>query len=183
MIETNLTAFNVAQLLKEPIGSTRVYDVVALLDSDEAAVAQVEPLLGKVRMLRTNRGILVESTLTGEVIVPCSRCLTSIQVPVTLDVEEEFQPTIDVVRGTYLKFEEEDSALLINDQHILDLEEVLRQALLLALPMQVLCRQDCGGLCPICGRDRNVESCDCDTAEIDARWQDLSVLLSELDTQ
>ncbi len=173
---------NVAQLLKEPIGATRDYDVVAAVkDLVPEEVTDATPLRGHVHLLRTDRGILVEGQLTGSVVVPCSRCLGDVNAPVTVEVEDIFQPTVDVVRGTFIEVEEEDTALLIDEHHILDLNEVLRQNLLLAVPMQPLCRPDCAGLCPTCGENLNQGPCQCESVAIDPRWADLGSLLADVD--
>ena len=81
-------------------------------------------------------------------------------------MSEEFKPTVDVVRGAYVPVDEEDAALLINEHHVLDIGEVVRQAVLLEVPMQVLCRPDCAGLCQTCGQDLNEGSCDCPDEDI-----------------
>jgi uncharacterized protein len=175
------TEFNVAQLLKEPIGGTRAYDVLVPVPHEDAELAQTEPLVGHVAMLRTNRGILVEATLSGTVVVECSRCLKGVTTPITVHLEEEFQPTVDVVKGTFIAVEEDDTALLIDEHHILDIAEVVRQAVLLEIPMQVLCKPDCLGLCPTCGQDLNAGPCGCLPADADPRWADLSALLSDVE--
>ena len=95
------TQFNVAQLLKELIGGTRAYDVVVPVSYEDAELANAKPLVGHLTMLRTNRGILVEGTLDGAVVVECSRCLKGVDTPVTLLLEEEFLPTIDVGQGHF----------------------------------------------------------------------------------
>ena len=174
------TQWNVAQLLKEPIGATRTYAVLATVLQDEADVRQAAPLAGQISMLRTSQGILVEGALDGAVIVECSRCLRPVTLPVSIEMEEEFKPTVDVLRGTYMPVDEEDEALLINEHHILDIAEVLRQAVLLEAPMQVLCRPDCAGFCQTCGQDLNEGTCDCPPADSDPRWDELSALLEDI---
>jgi uncharacterized protein len=174
------TQWNVAQLLKEPIGATRSYDVLATVLQKEADVSQAAPLAGSIAMLRTALGILVEGALDGAVIVECSRCLRPVDVPVSVELVEEFKPTIDVLRGAYLAVDEEDEALLIDVHHVLDIAEVLRQAVLLEVPMQVLCRSDCAGLCPVCGADLNDGPCDCPSADTDPRWEQLAALLEDV---
>ena len=175
------TQFNVAQLLKELIGGTRAYDVVVPVSYEDAELANAKPLVGHLTMLRTNRGILVEGTLDGAVVVECSRCLKGVLTPVTLLLEEEFLPTLDVVKGTFLEVEEDDTAILIDQHHILDIAEVVRQALLLEIPMHLLCKPDCLGLCPTCGQDLNTGPCGCLPADVDARWAELSALLSDVE--
>ena len=174
--------FNVAQLLKEPIGATRSHDLVASVEHLAPELAQADLLEGHVHMLRTNRGILVEGTIQGALVGQCGRCLRDIRLPVQAQIQEEFVPTVDVVRGTRLLTEEEDEALHIDEQHILDLSEVIRQALLLEVPLQLLCRPDCAGLCPLCGQDLNLGHCDCISSDFDPRWQELRALLTDADT-
>jgi uncharacterized protein len=174
------TKWNVAQLLKDPIGATRSYDVLAKVLHDEAEVSQAAPLAGQVNMLRTSQGILVEGALDGVIIAECSRCLRPVTLPVSIEIEEEFKPTVDILRGTYLSVDEEDEALLIDEHHVLDIAEVLRQAVLLEAPMQVLCRPDCAGFCQTCGKDLNEGPCDCPSADSDPRWEQLSALLEDI---
>ena len=173
------TEFNVAQLLKEPIGGRRSYEVEIPVDFEEEELRQSDSVTGTVDLLRTNSGVLVEAALDGAVTVECSRCLTDVRCPVSLDIVEEFHPTVDVVRGTFVAVEEEDAALLINEHHILDIAEVVRQALLLEVPPQVLCRDSCAGLCPTCGKDLNLGPCECPQDTTDPRWDALAALLLE----
>jgi uncharacterized protein len=180
MVEEH-TQWNVAQLLKEPIGATRAYDLLATVLQDEEDVIQAAPLSGRVAMLRTNLGVLVEGVLTVPVTVACTRCLKPVTLDVTVQLEEEFKPTVDVVRGSYVPVDEEDAALLIDEHHVLDIGEVLRQAVLLAVPIQVLCRPDCAGLCQTCGQDLNEGTCDCPDEDSDVRWEQLSALLDDIE--
>ncbi len=177
MRELQTTRISVAQLLQESIGATRDYHIVTPVAHLAPELAQTEPISGHAHLLQTGNSLLLQADFSGQIITQCSRCLADVALPVSPHIEEEFQPTVDIIRGTYIKVEEEDAALLIDEQHILDLGEVLRQALLLELPLQPLCRPDCAGLCPICGQDLNEGPCDCTTNDIDPRWEQLSVLL------
>jgi uncharacterized protein len=84
-------------------------------------------------------------------------------------VEEEFRASGQFASPNRESAEAEDPVLVINEQHQLDLAEVVRQQLLLALPMHPVCRSACSGLCPHCGQDLNEGPCDC-TEETDPRW-------------
>jgi uncharacterized protein len=161
--------FNVSQLLREPTGSTRRYTV------DEGVAVPGEPaqvirFAGSVLLMRTPRGILVWAHLSGNGSGVCVRCLQPAVVPLELTLEEEFFPTIDPVSGFHLPPPEEPDAFRIDEQHHLDITEAVRQAAVLAEPMQVLCRPDCLGLCPGCGADRNLGPCRCPAEPIDERW-------------
>ena len=164
--------FNVAQLLKQPSGTRRVYDIdtseVPPLDDD---LKVITPFRGQVRFTRVGIGILVTGELETTVELECTRCLTAFQTPTWFEIEEEFRPTLDIQSGAKLPQEpDQDAATLIDQRHILDLAEVVRQNLLLSLPPSPVCRSDCQGLCPHCGQNRNEGSCDCDTEIIDPRW-------------
>ena len=173
--------FNVAQLLKQVTGATRQYDITATvirtLDED---VAVVSPLVGHVKFLRTGADILVTGVLETNVQKVCGRCLTTFEAPITIELEEEFHPTIDVTTGTALPpSPDADEANQIDAQHILDLFEVVRQDLLLESDSILYCRPDCLGLCPVCGQDRNTDPCDCKENNIDMRWAGLQALQIE----
>jgi uncharacterized protein len=163
---------NVSQLLKASIGAKRSYQVAETVDS----VGMVE---GEVRLLRTDRSILARGTLSTEVEVTCSRCLSLFRCPVALNIEEEYFPTADVVSGAPLSLSEEAGSFTIDEHHILDLSEAMRQYALLAIPMKPLCREDCAGLCPHCGHNLNLGSCRCPSQAIDPRWFQLTKLVNE----
>lgn len=161
--------FNVSLLMREPIGSRRQYHVdkqFSPIVSEELSVN----VQGPVTLLRTDRGILAtaefHSTAEGE----CARCLRPAQYVMTLEIEEEFLPRLDPVTGGPLPEPTDPGSAMIDTHHILDLTEVARQMWLVETPMQVLCRQDCAGLCAECGADRNAGDCACEQKPIDVRW-------------
>jgi len=148
---------NVSQQLKAPIGSVRNYEVSEVVD-----IAGGSRLVqGEVRLMRTNRGILAKGKLHTEVEITCSRCLGLFSCPMSLDIEEEYFPTTDVVSGAGLPLPEELGCFIIDEHHGLDLTEAICQYILLAVPMKPLCREDCAGLCPMCGHDLNQGPCGC----------------------
>ncbi len=162
--------FNVAQLLKSSVGASREYELDEDVAGIDADLDVVEPLIGKVKLLRTGNGILVTGRAHTVVRMPCRRCLMPTKVPVDLELEEDFHPSIDIITGAELPLQdEEDEACRTDEHHILDLNEVVRQGLWLALPMSALCRPDCRGLCPNCGANLNEGACDCQPEEWDPR--------------
>jgi len=165
---------NVSQQLKESIGSTRDYEVSEVVDiADDGSSNLVQ---GEVNLMRTDRGILVRGELQTEVEITCSRCLSLFNRPLALNIEEEYFPTTDVVSGTSLPLLEEPSCFTIDEHHVLDLTEAIRQYVLLVIPMKPLCCKDCAGLCPHCGRNLNLGPCNCPPQETDPRWSELSKL-------
>jgi uncharacterized protein len=166
--------FNVAQLLREPIGAERV----SAVDADVAVADDMPPahVTGRARIVRTHRGLLVYVDAEGAVRDICGRCLGPAEAPVHVHVEEEYLPTVDIITGMPLPRPTDDATFLIDEHHHVDLTEAVRQALVLAQPMQMLCRPDCAGLCPQCGADLNEGRCVCPPAVIDPRWSALGRL-------
>ncbi|MFC1930004.1 DUF177 domain-containing protein [Chloroflexota bacterium] len=159
---------NVSQLLKAPVGTTREYDMDSTVDiADDGNGCLVQ---GKIKLIRTQRGILVRAALSTGVALTCGRCLSLFRCPLSLDFEEEYVPIVDVVTGTPLPLPKERSTFTIDEHHVLDLTEATRQYSVLVIPMKPLCREECVGLCPSCGHNLNQGPCDCPSPEIDPRW-------------
>ncbi len=132
---------SVAQLLKEPAGSSRKYDIRGIVGEQARSSIQ-----GEVTLVRTGQGILVRGELDVKVRLVCSRCLDVFPDSISLRVEEEFLPTTHVFDGLPLALSEERPSSTIDSNHMLDLGEVIRQYTLLNLPMKPLCRPDCTGI-------------------------------------
>lgn len=172
--------FNVAQLLKAPIGTTRQHDVDDRLPpSEENAIT--EPVAGRVKLVRTLRGVLVEADLTTAARLQCGRCLEDTVGKLFLRIEEEFIPTIDINTGLPVPPQPGDAEgdFRIDDHHQLDISEAVRQYGLLEIPLQPLCREDCAGLCPTCGANLNDGDCACQIEPIDPRLAAFRQFLGE----
>ena len=151
---------NVAQLLREQVGSSRSYDVDEEqhnLDGDEG----VQSLRGQITLLRTDEGILVSGVLEGKATAVCSRCLGLFEFRIKLDIEEEYFSVMDIRTGLLSPGPDDPGAFTIDANHILDTDEAVRQYSLLAIPMKPLCHDDCAGLCPVCGKNLNTGSYSC----------------------
>jgi uncharacterized protein len=144
-------AWNVAALLTEPPGSTRDYLVAGVVIDLGDDLRLADPIEGRVRLSRTNRGLLVHADLETSLDTQCSRCLRDIEVPLQLRVEEEALPSIDLATGLPLDPSIEPDTLRLTDHHELELEQTVREAILLAEPIAPLCQPDCPGLCAVCG--------------------------------
>jgi uncharacterized protein len=143
--------WNVAGLLAEDPGAERAYDVEgAVIDLGED-LRLAAPVAGRVRLDRTNRGILATTDLHAALALECSRCLTDIAMPVEVRFQEEYLPSLDLGTGRPLATDDEPDVLRLSDHHELDLETPVREALQLAEPIAPLCRPDCPGLCIVCG--------------------------------
>lgn len=170
--------YNVSQLLKEHIGATREDVLQEDISELEPSLKPLTDVYGTVHMIRTNDGIFVRADLHTTVELTCSRCLTQFSTPVHFQIDEEFFPTIDIYTGARLpQPDDADEAVLIDRNHTLDLSEIVRQDLTLALPLIPLCRENCKGLCPNCGTNWNESDCDCETDDMDPRFAALKQLL------
>lgn len=148
----NDTRLNVATLLTENVGSTRDLELTLTafpLDDDLVA----SDVLGNLRLTRLQSGILASGKLTGHVELECARCLNLYDQPFSTRLTEQFRQTVDVHGAAgfaphraepEVEDDDDEPGFEINDTHELDLNELVRQNILLALPM----RPDCGERCP-----------------------------------
>jgi uncharacterized protein len=125
----------------------------------------------RVMIDRVTGGFLVGVSLDAKVYGPCARCLHEAVVDIRAE-QQEFVPTAKD------GWEESDLSAFVTDM-VVDTAGVAREALVLALPGQVLCSPSCAGLCPTCGQDLNLGSCECAPARGDERWEKLKDLKLE----
>lgn len=173
---------NVAQLLKADVGTTRDYDVEEEIPRLGENAELVKPVRGRVKMIRTNRGILVRASLDTAARLECSRCLELLVQDLPINFTEEYIPVIDVTTGLPTHIPRESYTYLINEKHELDLDPAIQEYGLLELPMAPLCRAECAGLCPYCGANRNLQPCSCVAPAGDDRFATLRSLLAEEDS-
>lgn len=170
----------VADLLGNP-GSSRRWDKAVAPDELEGlvdALGETATVLGDVvldlDLDAVVEGILVRGDVEVDLEVPCSRCLTPVRLEPTITVAEIYvDPRVDVE-----ELDDEDLGYVVDDdlQH-LDLSPLVRDAVAMELPVRLLCRPDCAGLCPVCGQDRNEADCGHRPEDdVDPRWAKLAQL-------
>jgi DUF177 domain-containing protein len=120
-------------------------------------------------------GVFVEGTIRGRESVTCARCLEPFSRDVSIDVAEAYSE--DVPESDALI---SDMAPLVNRE--IDVDELVSQMLVVDEPIAAVCDPRCAGICPICGGNRNVQSCACRDATIDPRLAGLARLLEERGT-
>jgi uncharacterized protein len=131
-----------------------------------------DPVHGELRLESVVEGVLVTGAVKAPVVLECARCLERFDSILSVEVCELYV-------GPGHNGPVEDDAYFVAGTDI-DLEPMLRDALVLELPLNPLCRADCKGYCPHCGADLNVGACDCKQEELDPRWAELAVLKEEL---
>jgi len=170
--------FNVAQLLREGSGTAREYVVSAMLEGVDADNPDLIPVEGQIVCVRSVRGILVTGAVELDLVQRCRRCMERFGNHLELEIEEEFITTIDLHTGEYVELTDDDEPeLLINEHHILDLEPVLQEYIIVASARSGLCSSDCKGLCPVCGISLNTGACQCEQKAVDPRFAVLAQLL------
>ncbi|NLG50936.1 MAG: DUF177 domain-containing protein [Chloroflexi bacterium] len=170
--------YNVAQLLKEHVGASRHYEIAGELQNVDEYNPGAVPVDGEVTFIRTPRGILAKGIAHLSLVQPCRRCLELTKADVRFDFEEEYIPSIDIETGAALPITDEDEEeLIIDEHHILDLSEVLRQYAVIEASRGALCAVECKGLCPTCGANLNEGPCGCIRENLDPRLAELAKLL------
>lgn len=145
-----------------------------VLDDERVDLAEAPSVSGLIT--RREPKVVVEGQFTAVAQVECDRCLRPVQLPVSSEFRVEY-----VTADVYQVFEsaelaEEDLALSIFDGEAIDVDEIVREQLLLAVPSHAICEDSCKGLCQVCGTDRNLIDCNCSPLEIDPRWTGLKDL-------
>jgi uncharacterized protein len=128
---------------------------------------------------KDGEAVLIQGTLAARVPQHCGRCLEPYAVTVTPEVDARFVPN-PRRRGEEVELGAEDLDTDVYDNGVLDLATLLETETTLLLPMKPLCREDCRGLCPICGTNRNVSTCHCEVATDDPRWAPLKAWAARL---
>ena len=168
--------WNVAGLLGDGTGAARDFAVagVEIDGGDDFQLAG--PIFGRVRVSRTNRGLLVDAAFTTALATECVRCLRPITVPLAFEIQDEALPSLDLKTGKAARLSEEDEeagVIVLTDHHELDLEPAIRDAILLNEPVAPLDRDDCPGLCIVCGLPLDEGDHDHPDDDIDPRLEAL----------
>jgi uncharacterized protein len=155
-----------AAALRHP-GNARPVVASAELDGLSGVAAEItagSPVAVDLLLERVPEGIVVRGSLSAAWSAACSRCIEPVGGEISVHVDELFE--LNPLEGETYKL----------DDDVIDLEPLVRDALLLELPLAPLCSADCEGLCATCGVNRNLTRCECVTTEIDPRWAALRSL-------
>ena len=148
------------------------------IEYSDPKLRQAAPMraTGKMELVTGSLGeIRASGHLAVEMEAECDRCLEAGKYPLDSDFELYYRPVEDGY-GEEHSIDADEAQMGFYEGDGLELNDVLREFVLLTLPMQRLCREDCKGICPKCGQSRNLKQCDCTTAIVDARWSALQSL-------
>lgn len=170
MVELNLERL-------EPGRSTLELDDELVRDDPDYEDGKLRAVVqGELTVDAMDQRIVVHGAFSSTHRVECDRCAKSF----TLETEPEVEVMIlrNPTRGDVPE-DQEDAWVIHQQGGVVDLDESLLEAIVLEEPQKNLCREDCKGLCPRCGIDRNEKECDCVTEELDSRWAALEKLKTE----
>ncbi len=141
-------------------------------------VKQAGPLTaaGTVELVSSSEEIDVAGNLKVEMTGVCDRCLEPISLPVECEFDLAYYPVDDAGDKSEAEIKSSETEVAYYHGNGLELEDVLREQVLLSIPMQKLCREDCLGICPHCGQNRNLATCACRVEAVDDRWSALKNL-------
>ena len=146
------------------------------------------PVSGHAELIRENRGahdVIEDIRLVGsfstEINAPCARCLEPVHNTISEKFDLLYRPLGIDARSEEVSISQAETEIGYYQGEGLLLEDVLKEQILLALPVKQVCRANCKGLCPQCGKNLNVESCDCVTSMTDPRWSALEDIRKKLE--
>ena len=130
---------------------------------------------GKVRL--AGNEVFVNGHVETRAQVECDRCLQPVEIPVNTDFALEYITGSEYESAQAVELTEEEMSVSVFDGEAIDVDEIVKEQIVLAVPTRMLCREDCKGICPECGTDRNTGDCNCVTNDIDPRWAALKKLI------
>jgi uncharacterized protein len=143
---------------------------------------------GQAEVLHEHRGprdivadIRLRGSFSGRFQVPCARCVEPVEIPLKADYDLIFRPVTADSEATERSITAQETEIGYYQGDSLALEDVLREQVLLSLPVRTLCKPDCKGLCPRCGADRNSQACSC--VGDDPRWEALAGLRGRIESE
>ena len=150
-----------------PIGS---------VDLDLANARVVTPIRIEAKAVKAAGVVALAGQLTGIVQIDCDRCLDPVQRPIDIEIDLEFVPDQALGEDAKLELHLDDLKRDELDGSEINLADIAREQILLDLPQQFFCKDNCRGLCEKCGTNLNLKDCDCEDDEIDPRWAALQNL-------
>lgn len=117
--------------------------------------------------------VRIQGRYTVEMTAQCDRCLGRARFPLDAGFDLLYRPTSFIAREEEVEIDEDEAEIGFYDGGGLELEDILREQVLLALPMQRVCSENCKGICPVCGRNRNESACECRVEDSQDRWSAL----------
>ncbi|MCK9376181.1 MAG: DUF177 domain-containing protein [Syntrophobacterales bacterium] len=133
-------------------------------------------ITGRVNLSKHGQDILVRGQLTGHLELACSRCLESFEAPADAEFDLLLAPRSTAAGGEDEELSQEDLDLDYYSGEIIDVESLIKEQIILMIPLKPLCQDDCRGLCPRCGANLNQETCQCRNDNVNSPFAHLAKL-------
>lgn len=183
----NVMEFKVSELEQEPIEFDVALPPGRVDLGEEARQEDSLQTSGRAEVIHEHRGpkdiiadIRLRGNFAGKFRVPCARCVEPVDLPLDGDFDLIFRPQGADAGAAERSITAPETEIGYYQGDSLLLEDVLREQVLLSLPVRTLCKPDCKGLCPRCGQNRNTQECSCEEGQTDPRWEALSGLRSRI---
>jgi uncharacterized protein len=151
------------------------------IEFDKVAQSSVLQVEGVAELVNHSLGeIRLVGNLRVTLDAPCDRCLESVSLPIQSPFDLVYIPASEASDAGEDEIDEAGLEVGYYEGNGLQLNDVLREVVLLALPMQLVCNENCKGICPVCGQNRNQRECACQSAAGDDRWSKLKDLRTEI---
>ena len=146
------------------------------IDFSAEGLEQVSPLdaQGTAELLaHTDGEVRIQCRYSVEMGAPCDRCLGPARFPLDGNLDLFYRPMSFIAKEEEIEIDEGEAEIGFYEGEGIELADILREQILLALPMQRVCREDCQGICPQCGKNRNEGGCQCASETVEPRWDAL----------
>ena len=155
--KNNLLRINIGFIINQSVGTNRefTYNLPELIFDDEEDIKFIN-VIGSTLISRAQQGLLIQGDFTAAISSTCVRCLTDFDLSLQTNFSELYAFKEDYAT---------ESALLVPDNGYIDLKPLLIEYLLVEIPIKPICKENCAGLCPVCGCNLNTTNCEHDGHE------------------
>jgi len=153
---------------------------VADLKLDSSDVHVLGQIVVKLWAEKQGREIRVRGRFTVDIELPCARCLDPVKAPILAEFDQFYQSNTHHHLTGEIELREKDTEVAFFCGDFIEVSDIVREQILLGLPMKPICREDCRGLCAYCGKNRNVEACNCHSLFVDPRLAPLLQLRNRM---
>jgi uncharacterized protein len=182
--------FKVSELEREAISFDLKLPPGAVDYGEEAEQVGNMATSGLAEVIHEHRGpreivadIRLRGMFSGTFQIPCARCVEPVETPLSAEFDLIFRPGGVDTEAPERSITAPETEIGYYEGDSLALEDVLREQVLLSLPVRSLCKPECKGLCPRCGANRNLQPCSCDVGPSDPRWEALAGLRSKIKSE
>ncbi len=147
--------------------------------TQNSLLESIGPVNAHLRIERRGEEVRIQGGIQGRVALQCSRCLINFQQEMSLNIDLLYHPAAEVAREETYEVPRDEINIGFYSNDELDITQVIREQLILNLPMKAVCVETCKGICPVCGADMNLQRCECRNEYVDPRLKSLKKLLSK----